>query len=129
MSTASAEAFWEKRHGRRTSKKRQKEENPSLGQIDEVLARLCRSKLWRLKKHIGEINTNFCKKLVERSTVIELSQRFVLRCRLCFSVGLSDSKSEKKVVIADQIECGKNFFSDFGLWQDDGGKACYFIKH
>ena len=101
MITASAETLLGKRHGRSVSKKRQKEENPSLGQIDEVLARLCRSKLWRLKKHIEEINTNFCKKLVERSTVIELSQRFVSRSRLCFSVGLSDSKSEKRMVIAD----------------------------
>lgn len=66
MNTASAEAFCGNRHGRRISKKRQKEENPSLGQIEQVLARLCRRKLWRLKKHIEEINTNFCKKLVER---------------------------------------------------------------
>jgi hypothetical protein len=65
MSTASAVAFSGKRHGREKSKKRQKEERPSLGQIDEVLARLCSRKLWRLKKRIEERNTKFQKKLVE----------------------------------------------------------------
>ena len=65
MNTASAEAFWGRRHERRISKKRQKEENPSLRQVDEALARLCRSKLWRLKKRIEERNTNFQKKLGE----------------------------------------------------------------
>jgi hypothetical protein len=41
MNTASAEAFCGKRHGRRNSKERQKEERASLGKIDEVLPRLC----------------------------------------------------------------------------------------
>ena len=41
MNTASAEAFCGKMHGRKDSKKRQKEESPSFGQIAEVLARLC----------------------------------------------------------------------------------------
>ena len=41
MNTASAEVFWGKRHGRRNSKKRQKEDRPRLGQIDESLALLC----------------------------------------------------------------------------------------
>jgi hypothetical protein len=52
MNTASAEAFCGKMHGRRNSKKRPKEERPSSGGIDEVLTRLCRRKLWRLKKRI-----------------------------------------------------------------------------
>ena len=41
MNTASAVASWGKRQGRENSKKRQKEESPILGQIAEVLARLC----------------------------------------------------------------------------------------
>ena len=42
MNTASAVAFSGKMHGRRrSSKKRPKEERPILGQIDEVLTRLC----------------------------------------------------------------------------------------
>jgi len=41
MNTASAEAFSGKRHGRENSKKRQTEERPSLGRLDEVLARRC----------------------------------------------------------------------------------------
>ena len=41
MNTASAVAFWGKKQGRDNSKKRQKEESPILGQIAEVLARLC----------------------------------------------------------------------------------------
>ena len=52
MNTASAEAFCGKMLGRRNSKKRPKEERPSSGGIDEVLTRLCRRKLWRLKKRI-----------------------------------------------------------------------------
>jgi hypothetical protein len=59
MNTASAEAFWGKRHVRKKSKKRQKEERPSLGQIDEVLTRLYRHKLWRSRKRIEERNTKF----------------------------------------------------------------------
>jgi len=41
MNTASAVTFWGKRQGREKSKKRQKEESPILGQIADVLARLC----------------------------------------------------------------------------------------
>jgi hypothetical protein len=41
MNTASAVAIWGKRQGRDNSKIRQKEESPILGQIAEVLARLC----------------------------------------------------------------------------------------
>jgi hypothetical protein len=65
MKTASAKALCGKRHGRRMSKKRQKEERPNLGQIDKVLARLYRRKASRLKKRIEERNTNFQKKLGE----------------------------------------------------------------
>jgi len=39
INTASAEAFCGKMHGRRNSKKRPKEERPSSGGIEEVLAR------------------------------------------------------------------------------------------
>ena len=65
MITASAVAFSGKRHGREKSKKRQKGTLPRLGKIDELLARLCSRKLWRVKKRIEERNTNFQKKLVE----------------------------------------------------------------
>ena len=41
MKTASAVAFSGRSKGRENSKKRQKEEIPSLGKIEEVLARLC----------------------------------------------------------------------------------------
>jgi len=54
MIKESADAFCGKRHGKRTSKKRLKEERPSLGQIDEVHGRLHSRKLWWLKKRIKE---------------------------------------------------------------------------
>ena len=41
MNTASAEALCGKRHGKKNSKKRQKEDRPSSGRLDEVLARRC----------------------------------------------------------------------------------------
>jgi hypothetical protein len=40
MNTASAEAFCGKMHGRENSKRRQKEDRPSSGRLEEVLTRL-----------------------------------------------------------------------------------------
>jgi len=53
---------------------------------------------------------------VKSRIAIELSQRFVSLSWLCFAVGFCDSKSEKRMVIAEQMKCGKNFFRilDYG---------------